>query len=83
MESEGNGQLRRVVGRPALSGAAPPIGNELRAADFRGGRGFLDVFNITNSSASETITRTTGTNYLRPAAILAPITARVGFRLLW
>jgi hypothetical protein len=44
---------------------------------------FLDVFNITNSSASETITRTTGPNYLRPAAILAPITARVGFRFLW
>jgi hypothetical protein len=44
---------------------------------------FLDVFNITNSSASETITRTTGANYLRPAAILAPVTARLGFRLLW
>ena len=43
---------------------------------------FLDVFNITNSSASETITRTTGANYLRPAAILAPVTARVGFRFL-
>jgi hypothetical protein len=44
---------------------------------------FLDVFNITNSSASETITRTTGVNYLRPAAILAPVTARLGFRFLW
>ena len=44
---------------------------------------FFDLFNITNSSASETITRTTGANYLRPAAILAPITARVGFRFLW
>jgi hypothetical protein len=46
-------------------------------------RGFLDFFNITNSSASETITRTTGTNYLRPVNILAPATARLGFRLLW
>jgi hypothetical protein len=44
---------------------------------------FFDLFNITNSSASETITRTTGVNYLRPAAILAPVTARLGFRFLW
>jgi hypothetical protein len=44
---------------------------------------FLDFFNITNSHASETITRTTGTNYLRPANILAPFTTRLGFRLLW
>ena len=46
-------------------------------------RGFFDVFNITNSHASETITRTTGPNYLRPSAILAPCTARVGFRFLF
>ena len=44
---------------------------------------FLDLFNITNSSAAETITRTTGVNYLRPANILAPFTTRLGFRLLW
>jgi hypothetical protein len=46
-------------------------------------RGFLDFFNITNSSASETITRTTGANYRRPSAILAPFTTRLGFRVLW
>lgn len=46
-------------------------------------RGFLDLFNLSNSSAAETITRATGTNYLRPSAILAPRTARVGFRFLW
>jgi len=46
-------------------------------------RGFLDFFNITNSSAAETITQTTGVNYLRPVNILAPATARLGFRLLW
>ncbi|MEZ5419994.1 MAG: hypothetical protein R2708_21995, partial [Vicinamibacterales bacterium] len=46
-------------------------------------RGFLDFFNITNSHASETITRSTGGNFLRPTAILAPFTSRVGFRLLW
>lgn len=44
---------------------------------------FLDVFNIANSSASETITRATGVNYQRPTAILAPRTARVGFRFLF
>jgi hypothetical protein len=44
---------------------------------------FLDLFNITNSHASESITRTTGTNDLRPANILAPFTARLGFRFLW
>jgi hypothetical protein len=44
---------------------------------------FLDLFNLTNSHASETITRATGGNFLRPAAILAPRTARVGFRFLW
>jgi hypothetical protein len=44
---------------------------------------FLDVFNITNSHASETISRNTGTGYQKPSAILAPITARVGFRFLW
>ena len=44
---------------------------------------FLDVFNITNSHASESITRSTGANYLRPAAILAPVTARLGMRFLW
>lgn len=46
-------------------------------------RGFVDFFNISNSHASETITRSTGANYLRPAAILAPFTTRVGFRFLW
>ena len=44
---------------------------------------FLDVFNITNSHASETISRATGSGYQRPSAILAPITARIGFRFLW
>jgi hypothetical protein len=44
---------------------------------------FLDLFNITNSSAGETITVATGRNFLRPSAILAPRTARVGFRFLW
>ena len=44
-------------------------------------RGMFDLFNIANSHASETITRSTGTAFLKPSAILAPLTARVGFRL--
>jgi hypothetical protein len=46
-------------------------------------RGFIDFFNITNSYASETINRSSGLTYLRPTAILAPFTTRVGFRFLW
>ena len=43
-------------------------------------RGFLDLFNITNSSSVETRTITTGTAYLRPTAVLAPRTMRIGAR---
>ena len=46
-------------------------------------RAFFDAFNLTNSHASETITRTTGGSYLKPSAILAPITGRVGFRFIF
>ncbi|HEX8030540.1 MAG TPA: hypothetical protein VF491_18830, partial [Vicinamibacterales bacterium] len=46
-------------------------------------RAFLDLFNITNSHASETISRQTGTGYQKPSAILAPRTARVGFRFIF
>jgi hypothetical protein len=46
-------------------------------------RGFLDFFNLTNSSAAETITVTTGANYQRPANILGPRTIRLGGRILW
>ena len=44
---------------------------------------FLDLFNVTNSHASETISRDTGTGYQKPSAILAPFTTRVGLRFLW
>jgi hypothetical protein len=46
-------------------------------------RAYVDAFNITNSHASETISRATGTGFLKPSAILAPITARLGFRFMW
>ena len=44
---------------------------------------FVDVFNITNSHASETISRATGPGYQKPSVLLAPITARLGFRFMW
>jgi hypothetical protein len=44
---------------------------------------FVDGFNLTNSHASETISRQTGTGYQKPSAILAPITMRLGVRLVW
>ena len=46
-------------------------------------RGYMDFFNITNSHASETISRSTGLSYQKPSAILAPFTTRVGFRFLF
>lgn len=44
---------------------------------------YLDLFNITNTHASETIGRSTGLSFRKPTAILAPFTTRVGFRVLW
>jgi len=46
-------------------------------------RTYLDLFNITNSHASETISRATGLQFRKPTAILAPFTARVGFRVVF
>jgi hypothetical protein len=43
----------------------------------------FDAFNLGNSHASETIGRATGLSYQRPTLILAPRTARVGFRLIF
>src|SRR5262249_11137986 len=37
---------------------------------------FLDVFNIANAYAGETIVQATGASYLQPTAILGPRTAR-------
>lgn len=54
-----------------------PLGGRARI------RGFVDLFNITNSHAAEEVTTTTGANFLRPTAILAPRTLRLGFRFLW
>ncbi len=52
-------------------------------ADRARARVFFDLFNLTNSHASETISRATGLGYQKPSAILAPRTARLGLRFLW
>jgi hypothetical protein len=44
---------------------------------------YLDLFNITNSYASETINRESGPTYRKPVLILAPFTARLGFRFIF
>ena len=46
-------------------------------------RAYFDAFNLANSHASETISRATGLSYLKPSAILAPRTARIGFRFIF
>jgi len=46
-------------------------------------RAFVDLFNITNSAAYETINVATGTTFQRPSAILAPFTTRIGLRVLF
>jgi hypothetical protein len=51
------------------------LGNAVRI------RALFDLFNITNSNAAETRTITTGTAFLRPTAVLAPRTARIGARV--
>ena len=42
---------------------------------------FADMFNLSNSHASETISFQTGAAFERPTAVLAPRTARIGLKL--
>ena len=44
---------------------------------------FADGFNLLNQYAAESITAATGPSFLKPTAILAPRTMRLGFRFLW
>ena len=55
----------------------------LRFGDRVRARLSFDAFNLTNSHASETISRATGTGYQKPSAILAPLTTRVGLRFIF
>ena len=45
--------------------------------------GFFDVYNIFNSNSPQTLTITSGSAWLLPAAITAPRIARVGVKLAW
>jgi hypothetical protein len=40
----------------------------------------FDAFNLTNSHSAETMSRATNPQFLKPTAILAPLTTRLGFR---
>jgi hypothetical protein len=44
---------------------------------------FLDVFNVANAYAAETISYATGTAFQSPTAILGPRTSRIGVRFIW
>ena len=43
-------------------------------------RGFVDVYNITNTNAVQDMTVSYGANFLRPSLISGPRIARVGLR---
>ena len=43
-------------------------------------RGFLDVYNITNTNAVQDMTVSYGSNFLRPSLISGPRIARFGVR---
>ena len=45
--------------------------------------GFFDVYNIFNTNEPQTLTTTSGSAWLFPAAITAPRIARVGVKLAW
>ena len=55
----------------------------LRLAERTRARLFLDLFNLANSAAAETIVTGTGARFHYPTAILGPRTARIGFRFEW
>ena len=45
--------------------------------------GFLDVYNLLNTNAAQTLTTSSGTDWLRPTAITGPRVLRIGARLEW
>ena len=46
-------------------------------------RGFVDLFNLTNTNAADARTIVTGPSFLRPTSILPPRTLRLGTRVEW
>jgi hypothetical protein len=45
--------------------------------------GFVDVYNLFNTNAVQTLTTTSGPAFLRPTVITGPRIARIGARLEW
>jgi hypothetical protein len=45
--------------------------------------GFLDVYNVLNANAEQTLTTSSGAAWLRPTAITGPRILRIGARLEW
>ncbi len=45
--------------------------------------GFVDVYNIFNTNAEQTLTTSSGASWLRPTAITGPRMLRIGARLEW
>ena len=41
---------------------------------------FIDLFNLTNANAEETVIVTSGSSFLRPTRIVPPFVARIGLR---
>ena len=45
--------------------------------------GFLDVYNLFNTNAEQTVTTSSGASWLRPIAITGPRILRIGTRVEW
>jgi hypothetical protein len=45
--------------------------------------GFVDIYNIFNTNAEQTVTTSSGASWLRPTAITGPRILRIGARLVW
>ena len=45
--------------------------------------GFVDVYNILNTNAAQTLTTSSGAFWLRPTAITGPRVLRIGARVEW
>lgn len=45
--------------------------------------GFLDVYNLFNTNAAQTLTTSAGGSWLRPTAITGPRVLRIGARVDW
>jgi hypothetical protein len=44
---------------------------------------FIDVYNLLNTNAEQTLTTVSGSAWLRPTAITGPRVLRIGARLEW